>query len=362
MGVDALCWRSIDARATRHDRAVAMTGASLSEQRPARNAVFGKFALTMLSSWIVGPAAVLVMHLWGWGSEAILISILLALSVGAPVQLLLNEFIAAGVIANTFRATRVQLGIVITVTFIAIWTALASSTKLNVNEPFAFAYATIAAFSTISVWLSYRVSLRYYRVVVSGAAERRFAIYVGITPGLVTLISFLLAAVARQPVLLLLGAIAPAVAQTFVVKQLSPDQDAFAHGDISVPAPLTWGLLFTVVSAMIAVGFATTMLRDYLAGEQAGFAALILVSLNLLGTVVISFSRASYLTSGRAVAGKAIGYTILFLIGAVALLFVSSIGSALAGLFGLQLLVVVILTIGRRFSEPPNQALKEDVC
>lgn len=322
--------------------------------------MFGKFALTILSSWIVGPAAVVVMHLLGWGSEAILISILLALSAGAPVQLLLNEFIAAGATANRVRATRVQLGIVLMATFVAIWMALASSTKLNENEPFAFAYATIAALSTVSVWLSYQVSLRYYRVVVSGAADRRFAIYVGITPGLVTLISFLIAALARQPALLLLGAIAPAIAQMIVLKQLARGQDAFVHGDISVPAPLTWRLLLGVVSAMIAVGYATTMLRDYLAGEQVGFAALILVSLNLLGTVVISFSRASYLTSGRAVAGKAISYTMLFLIVAVALLPLSSIGSALAGLFGLQLLVVVVLTIGRRFSERLTQTLKVD--
>lgn len=343
------------------NRSNSMTAVSLPEHRPARNAVFGKFALTIASSWIVGPAAVLVMHLWGWGSDAILVSILLALSAGAPVQLLLNEFVAAGVVANNFRATRLQLGAVIAATFIAIWAALVSSTKLNNAEPFAFAYGAIAALTAISILLSYRVSLRYYHAVVSGAADNRFAIYVGVTPGLVTLASFLIAVVAGQPALLLLGAIVPATAQMIVLARMTSGRTAYAQRDDLAPAPVTWALLIAYISAMIVISYATTLLRDYLAGTQQDFAALILVSLNLLGTAVISFSRASYLTSRRVAAGKAIGYTMLILIGAAALFPVSSVGSALTGLFGLQMLVVVILTIARRLSERLNHTSQADV-
>lgn len=327
-----------------------MTAVPLAEPRPALSAVFGKFALTIVSSWIVGPAAVLVAHLSGWGSNAVLVAILLALSAGAPVQLLLNEFVAAGVTANTLRATRIQLGIIIVATFFAIWAALASSIKLNSDEPFKLAYATIAALTTISIWLSYKISLRYYGAVLSGAGDNRLAIYVGITPGLVTLASFLIAITARQPMLFLLGAVAPAISQIAVLALLTPNSTSLPQREQPGPKPLAWGVLVGVVSAVIAVGYATTLLRDYLAGVQVEYAALILVSLNLLGTVMISFSRASYLTSGQLLMGKMSVFAALMLVGGAALWPFSTISSALVTLIALQLLVALILSIGRALS------------
>lgn len=331
-----------------------MTSIGTRQNQPELNSVFTNFALTIMSSWIVGPTGVLLMHVWGWGSNAILVSILLALGAGSPVQLLLNEFVAAGATANSFRATRLQVGGVMIATAFSIWWALISSTKLNDAEPFAFCYAVIALLTATSIWLSYRISLRYYRSVMSGATGKRASIYVGITPGLVTLASFLIAASVGKPVLLLVGAIMPAVAQMIILNRLTTDKTAPENGTKAKPAtlnPVNPVLLIVVVAAMIAVGFATTIVRDYLAGEQADFAALILVSLNLLGTVVISFSRALYLTSGRALAGRIASYTLIVLFAAIILLPVSSVASALVGLFGLQMMIVTILATGRRFSD-----------
>ncbi len=322
-------------------------------QSPELKLLFGKFLLTLMSSWIVGPAGVLFLHFWGWGDSPVLIALLLALSAGAPVQLLLNEFVAPGAIAGSFVARPVQVAGVLAATFAAIWFALLASNEVHGGSPFAMAYPLLAVLTTASIWLSYRISLRYYAGIMSGKVGHRAAIYVGIAPGLTTLGVFVLAALAGTPNLLLAAGILPAIVQILILRQVAPGPDMpearSFETQIGTNRPgLRHIILLVMASLLIAIGIGSTVLRDAIASWQQSYAALILVSLNLMGTIVISFSRAVYLSSGTDFQKATGSAAVIFTFAAVVVYSTSNIASALMALFALQFLVVTVLALGRR--------------
>jgi hypothetical protein len=310
--------------------------------------LFSKFLLTLLSSWIVGPAGVLFLHFWGWGNNPVLISLLLALSAGAPVQLLLNEFVAPGATAGNFLPNRIQIGTVLAVTFVAIWLALLSSDEVHDGGPFSLAYPILAMLTALSIWLSYRISLHYYSAVLARKVGHRAAICVGIIPGATTLAVFALVALVGNPNLLVIAGILPAIFQFIVLRQMAPEPPLGAPTDYQ-PQGLRYAILFGMALLLIGVGVGSTVVRDSIASTQQSYAALILVSLNLIGTLVISLSRATYLSTGNSF-GKMSGRMAfgLAIAAALSLLF-SELSSAFFFLFALQFFVVVILAIGRNY-------------
>ncbi len=323
------------------------TGVRMHQNLPELQSLFSKFLATLVSSWVVGPAGVLFLHFWGWGSSSILIALLLALSAAAPIQLLLNEFVAPGAVAGKFYVGRFQILIIIAATFLAIWLALVSSRVVPGGGLATPTYFGLALFASISVWLSYRTSLDYYRAVVSGDVGHQGAIYVGLIPGVSTLMIFAVAALTNNPEILVMAAILPAIAQSIFLKNFPVA--ATIHGDANGVNHLMLAHTTLIVMALslIAIGFGSALLRDTIAGHEQDYAALILVSLNLFGTLVNSFSRAAYISSGKSF-GSASGVAVVILLLCAAFSFdFSRVVSAFLALFALQFLIVIILAIGR---------------
>lgn len=310
-------------------------------------ALFSKFLATLVSSWVVGPVGVLFLHSWGWGSSPILIALLLALSAGAPIQLLLNEFVAPGAVARKFYVGRFQILSIIAATFVAIWFVLVSSHVVPGGGLATPIYLGLALFASISVWLSYRTSHYYYRAVVSGDVGHQGAIYVGLIPGLSTLMIFAVAALTNTPEILVMAAVLPAIAQSIFLKRfpitttIQGDSNGVNH------LMLAHTTLVVMALSLICIGFGSALLRDVIAGHQQDYAALILVSLNLFGTLVNSISRAAYISSGQSLGSMSgIAVAILLLCAALSFDFSKEI-SAFLLLFALQFLIVIILAIGR---------------
>lgn len=312
---------------------------------PQLQSVFSKFLATLVSSWVVGPAGVFFLHFWGWGSNPILIALLLAFSAAAPIQLLLNEFVAPGAVAGKFYPSRLQIVLIISCTALAIWIALGSSRVIVGGGPLAPPYLGLAVFTSLSVWLSYRTSLRYYDAVSEGGASHLVAVYVGLIPGLVTLFIFGLAVVANNPIFLLGASVLPAAAQLLFTKVCAPastKECGIAQKRILSHLPL---LIMGFI--LVGVGIGSALLRDMLSGYKQEYAALILVSLNVFGTLANSLSRAAYLSSGQSF-GKPAGFTTVILLLSAAFIYAySNIAGALLALLGLQFLVVTVLAMGR---------------
>lgn len=323
------------------------TGVRMHQNLPELQSLFSKFLATLVSSWVVGPAGVLFLHFWGWGSSPVLIALLLALSAAAPIQLLLNEFVAPGAVAGKFYVGPFQILIIIAATFLAIWLALVSSRVVPGGGLATPTYFGLALFASISVWLSYRISLHYYRAVISGDVGHQGAIYVGLIPGVSTLMIFAVAALTNNPEILVMAAILPSIAQSIFLKTFPVT--ATNHGDANSVNHLMLAHTTLIVMALslIAIGFGSALLRDTIASREQDYAALILVSLNLFGTLVNSFSRAAYISSGKSF-GSASGLAVAILLICSAFSFDSSkVVSAFLALFALQFLIVIILAIGR---------------
>jgi hypothetical protein len=303
--------------------------------------------LTIFSSWIVGPTGVLFLHHLGWGADPMLTSILLALSAAAPIQLLLNEFVAAGATARNFFVSRVQMSMLMVLTVVVINLALTSSNKINGEEPFYFAYLSIALLTALSIWISYYTSVAFYTAVISGATSPKQAILIGSAPGILTLASFVIASLRQEPSLLLLGAILPAIGQLVLSKFLLGRLGQTNLESSRRPIKLHNCVLATMAGTLMVIGFASTMLRDYLASAQTSYAAVILTGINLTGTLVMSFSRTLYLAAGRSLGKEPAMILLLFVVAAFATFSVLPHLSALAAILALQIAVVLILGAGR---------------
>lgn len=319
--------------------------------------VFSKFLATLVSSWVVGPAGVLFLHFWGWGSNPILIALLLALSAAAPIQLLLNEFVAPGAVAGKFYVGRFQILLIIAATFLAIWFALISSHVVPGGDDAASVYIGLATFASISVWLSYRISLQYFQAVVTGNVGHRGAIYVGLIPGASTVVIFALAAFTNLPEILVLAALLPAIAQIMFLNNFPGTTNIEGDANGVDHLMLAHTTLVVMALLLIGIGFGSALLRDSIASQQQEYAAVILVSLNLFGTLINSFSRAAYISSGKSF-GKLAGLVVALLLTSAALLSHSnSAVSAFLALFALQFLIVMILAVGRVNAHAPNDAI-----
>lgn len=311
--------------------------------------LFGKFLLAILSSWIVGPAGVIFLHFWGWGDNPKLIAVLLALSAGAPIQLLLNEFIAPSATTNTFFASKRQIAAIVMATMVAIWFALITSNKVHGEEPSLLAYPTLAFLAGASIWLSYHISLRFFRDVIHDKVSHQYAILIGATPGLTMLFIFASAALMQRPYVLLGAAILPAIAQLLILRTIAPKEDAPENKESHVNKPeLGHVTILTMTALLIVIGICSTIVRDYIASWQQSYAAILLVSLNLMGTIVISLSRAVYLSSGQGFE-KIAGMTTIGLTLIAATIFpFSKMAGALMAIFAMQFLIVTVLAAGRK--------------
>lgn len=324
--------------------------------------MFRRFILTLLSSWLVNPLGVLIAQWFGFANSPTVLLILLGSGACAPFQLFMNECLAAGAERGRFIPTRRQLAAVVGIQTIAcVASVLALSPKsFPVHE-----VLVLTAFLAVSTLFSYRISLKYYGLVIRGLMSMREAVVVGVLPGSIALAVYLAYCLLRwrwpavsSGVLLLVCAL-PAVAQwtyinTLVRRTRPADLQTTLEPDIPAVSngPLVKSIAWLAFLTMVG-----TTLRETIASRSMDHVALILVGLNSLVSLANTATRSAFFSSPGALRSRSLHMGML----AMALLSVASWHLApVVGLFSAliasQLGIVATVERGRNIRTTPRAA------
>jgi hypothetical protein len=304
-----------------------------------------KFLLAMCSAWVVGPLGVLYLYVIGWGGNTVLIATLLAASAIAPIQLMMNEFLATGLAAGHFRASHIQLVglfiLAVSVCAAGLWSEASVSVDPLIK-------CIIALFWGVTVMLSYGTAFLFYRAIAAGKLSGTLSGFIAAVPGITTCLVYIAASELQRDDILAGSILLPALAQFAFMAWL-----ARADGDIGIrpvgdTATVPIALLARMVLSLGLCGIITVVLRNAITASSGSYAALLLVGLNMVGTSIITFARSAYLTHGRS------NVATLFLVAASiavlgALLIPWSKALFLLGEFlALQMAVAGTISIGRK--------------
>jgi hypothetical protein len=239
-----------------------------------------------------------VAHIIGIANQPVVLMLVLGTGASTSFQMMLNECLATGHARSTFSATKSQLSLVLTAQYLTCAVTLFLLPNHFFNTP---SIVVLCALLTASSALSYQCAAIYFRLVMLDQISKMQAIKVGALPGIASLliyVGFSIASLALPTIpqmMLLTAAIVPAFSQLLYLRMLGPKGD---H-DIAVPEvrPRTI-FVFAALIALILLSAAVTSLRDAIAASQAAYAALIIVALNSLASVMNTLTRASFLGAG----------------------------------------------------------------
>lgn len=257
-----------------------------------------RFLLTLLSSWIVNPLGILVAQGFGVANSPVVILVLLATGACIPFQLLMNECIAATESRGQAHAGRLRIGLLLSVQAVA---CAGTIYGLSVQRFPAPLVALVVVLLAINTGLSYRVSLRYYRLVTQAVVSMPAAVVIGIIPGATSLLLYLAYSLTANH--------APEAATGFILASTAlpslvqwrylhtfpdwPGQSASVSAD-SRPR-LVVGWLVTSALALAVLAAASTRLREMVAQLSADHIALLLVALNSMLSLINTSTRAAFL-------------------------------------------------------------------
>ena len=259
-----------------------------------------RFLITLVSSWVVTPLAVLTAHWLGVANESLMIMLLLGLGAGAPFQLLLNESIATQLAGHPSSGSQKTIAVICGAQALSCSGMLLFGSEQNFPVPETIAASLLLAISTAT---SFKSAVIYYQLATRSTISNAQSMAVGGLPGLVSLLIFASYGIARAaelevlPEFLLLAAIAPALAQYALLLSLAGRRHAGPSGAmLQSPSHVLWAAL----CAIILLSLGSTALRDFIAASNASFAALIIVGLNSLASIVNVVTRAAFLQSSKA--------------------------------------------------------------
>jgi hypothetical protein len=267
--------------------------------------VLQRFILTLLSSWAVNPLWVIVAHAMGFSQNKTLAIILLGSGACVPFQLLLNECLAVGNAQGRFKATNTQIaGILLGQAVVCVFTLL--NIDYSASQPL-WPLIALAGMFSIGNFLSYSVSLKYYRLVINSALNTRLSMIVGGIPGITSLIAYTAYFSIRHddplsPNTALIALIpASSICQWLFIRNV--ENQAYCDGrltrnsqDIDIKSIPSVRALFFSMTALVALTAAGTNLRDSIASLNAANTALILVGLNSLTSLANTVTRAKFLS------------------------------------------------------------------
>jgi hypothetical protein len=257
-----------------------------------------KFLLTLLSSWIVNPLGILVAQGFGVGNSPIVILVLLSTGACVPFQLLMNECIAATESRGQASVGRTQIGLLLSVQVLA---CAATIYGLSVQRFSPLHIAIVVVLLAINTWLSYRVSLRYFRLVRQGAVSLSSAAVIGTIPGVTSLLLYLAYSFAANRVpqtaaaFILASTVLPSLVQWCYLQSFAErGSQESPISETSLPKLLTWWLLGACLAlSVLAAG--STQLREVVAHSRANHVALLLVALNSILSLINTLTRAAFL-------------------------------------------------------------------
>jgi hypothetical protein len=310
------------------------------------------FLLSVLSSWLISPLGVYLLQVLGLGSDPYLVLTLLSISASAPFQLLFNECLATGVANGRFQLSKVQLVLLIGAQIlVCIISVFFSLSEAAFGIPL-YAYLIVTLFSATSTILSYNSAIRYYALTVAGVLDHWQPILVGALPGVVTITFYIIIGFVKKYAeinlnhLFLLSAIIPAVLQLIFIVFLSKNASKIISASNSLKPSNSYLLLLVV---LLSAGAAlSTMLRQRIAFSHVDYAAMIIVCLNMVGTIIVLLGRVEYFfnTSNKRHIGLLVGGIFIGTLG-LAISYYSDLAAELLIFFSLQLIIASIVTYFR---------------
>jgi hypothetical protein len=257
-----------------------------------------RFLFTLLSSWIVNPLGILVAQEFGVANSPIVILVLLATGACVPFQLLMNECVATTVSRGKAKAGQLQIGLLL---FVQTVTCGATIYGLSLQPITTLVIAVVVVFLAINSALSYRVSLRYYRLVTQTAVSNHVAVMIGIIPGVTTVLLYLAYSLAASRLqqtavgFIVASAVLPTLVQWRYLQTFKTGGALTLHFSQAPLPKLHSGWLFAAVLALAALAAGSTRLRETVAHQSANHVALLLVVLNSMLSLINTSTRAAFL-------------------------------------------------------------------
>ncbi len=312
--------------------------------------ILRRFLTTLVFSWLANPLGVGIAHVLGVSQEPTLVMVLLASSTCTPYQIFLNESVAVRRASGRHGASVSQFIALLTAQSITCIAALV--TMPHHRSGLASAVAITAVLGCTAV-LSYAGTARYYALTLEGRISSREAAFVGFLPGLTSICLYLgastviKASTLAADVIIYLVAVLPTAAVFFYVSRISP---GFHIEPPSKGArTLSSSVVVGVVASITVLTFGGARLRDIVATFRNEYAALILVALNSMASLVTTLTRAAFLRSSALRPLRAIGIVsiVVGLLGVGLIHTAQALGCVLL-LLSTQGLIIAMLEFARR--------------
>ena len=313
---------------------------------------------TLFASWLVAPLGVLTLHFSGLGSDPLLVVILIALSVGAPFQLLLNEFLAVGQAKGIHHPPVGLLVALMVLHGAASLFALTTARQTQWNIPMFPDMAVIVSLISVNLLMSY-ASVRYTTsLLLRGQLSHAQSWLNGALPGILTFALYALTAWTGWRVWLFMALTLPGLAHLVYFK-IAYDREGSSSRQPKEECRVSSPSIRNIVLAGVFLMFATyvgSMLRVAAIGIVPQFSALLLVFINMLGTIALTIARLVYLSPNRS---HRFHLELILLTGCLAiamiLLFIKSALYLLLLIAFVQIVIVSVINALRFFGQNARQ-------
>jgi hypothetical protein len=317
------------------------------------------FIFTLLSSWIISPAGILIAHYFGIANSPTVLLILIGAGINFPFQLLLNECLAPAVSKGRFKLLKTQLLLILILQFSAYfyYVNLISSIK------YFFIEIVIQGILLIgSNILSYYATLEYYKLVISKKINRLQSIIFGAISGVVIMLVYLIYCLLwhfgfeHDSIWLLLVWIIPGMAQWYYVKTLYVTEIKLSFSlDAVMEAkkrPKYFDIFFFAILFLL-FSLSSTFLREMISLQNKNYTGVIFIGLNILFSFGNTFLRACFMIEENTIRFYKRNYLYFILVVLICLIaYLYFINFKILGgilvLFILQASILVTIESGRK--------------
>jgi hypothetical protein len=256
-----------------------------------------RFLITLLFSWLANPLGVLVAQWLGVTQEPLLVVVLLATGACVPFQIFLNEAIAVRAAAgkDPARDGRLLLTMIVALQTCTCAVALHALPFTPISWGMLAAVMAATAFTSVA---SYLCTKRYYELSVAGAVSSWQAAAFGAIPGVVALLVYLCASLLAgystvgMHIALVLVAVLPTAVVWLFIARIGQGQEARSGPPSILPSARQVAL---VLMGLVFLTIAGTRLRADIAALRSDYAAVIVVVLNSLASLLTTLTRAMFL-------------------------------------------------------------------
>lgn len=310
-----------------------------------------RFLITLLFSWLANPLGVVVAQWLGVAQEPTLVLVLLATGACVPFQIFLNEAIAVRAAAgrNAGNDGRLLLTLIVGMQTITCAVALLALPSTPISWGMLTGVVGATAFTSVA---SYLCTRRYYELSVAGAMSSWQAAAFGAIPGLVALLVYLAASALAgysligMHVALVLVAVLPTTIVWLFIANIDHKGPVVSRSMTTLPSVRQ---VAAVLLGLVVLTIAGTRLRADIASLRSDYAAVIIVLLNSLASLLTTLTRAMFLRQKKRLHAALLPALALCATLAGYLLYEKHpVISQVVLLLGVQGLLIALIEIGRR--------------